>query len=233
MKLSWDGSYLGEIEKIVLLNKNFKIQTKNVLTWEIKIDSNIYTVISIKTNSFVQCFTDMLKPTFELNSNGTHSLLHKNNIYTIVKLDKTIYKLKQLENIDINSFDESYKYKIRKIFLFREMIGMSPNNNSSILIDLNMKIDPISIYENVNKIYLNDLNVYLSKNIIDKYFVKTSIDVFCVEICRKNYKDENISFIINDLRTKIYNIIKNIDKDKAYISGLITNRINRNFMINT
>lgn len=242
----WDGSYLGVINDNNILNSciykkfvnnNNKFDEKcedeklprNVMfthVWKLKIDSVIQVCYVRKINSLIPCFVDETKELFGLKKLGTHWCKYKNKKYILIRANDKINKIceyRLLIDFDIDYFSVEQKDTIRKIFMFRDIMGMKLNNEKSICIrEMNDKMEILCSFDTDSKYELTASNnvtskLELTKNIKKKWF-GDAYDVCDVAKSLCGYKKNiDINSIILNLNIKMTSIMRRLKIDKQHV----------------
>ena len=128
----WDGSYIGK------LNRSdadiYRLNGRNYWVFYLE-NRTIACTVSYSSNN-LQCVLDELKSDFCISKTGTHSC-HINNRYAVICrvpmednkliMDTPLSKVKG--DVEEGDYDE-----IRKVIIFREMLGILGTTNSSVVI---------------------------------------------------------------------------------------------------
>jgi hypothetical protein len=249
----WDGSYLGVINDDNILNsciyKNFvnnnnkfpekvfvedeKVDRNIMFThiWKLKIGILSQLCYVRKINSSIPCFIDETKELFGLKKLGTHWCKYKNIKYILIRANNKINKIfenKLLIDFDIDYFSVEEKDTIRKIFMFRDIMGMKLNNEKSICIrEMDEKMEILCAFDTDSKYELTDARskLELPKNIKKKWFGDNyRVCDVAKSLCgyRKNI---DINCIILNLNIKMTSIMRRLKIDKQHIISCCIKKI--------
>jgi hypothetical protein len=218
---NWDGSELTDI-----FNEDTTIEEgiydKSVY-WRIEKDEKEEFCIIRLSPTLFPCLIDELKPIFKLEKNGTHWIKYKGKKYILLKVmykNGTILKELTLDKIE---HKESLQYEVQKIFIFRELLGLSQNFEKCIILrEIGQFIIPISFYE-TNMVPSGEKKV-IPETIIEKWFKNITLDEAVSKLFRiKDAKDiTDLSF---KLRGEMETIFNRVDKDLIMNMDEILQRI--------
>ena len=233
----WNGTYLGEIQHIV--NKIY-YEINKTHYWTILYD-NHYILGAIKQiENPINCIYDELLTLFNLAKMGTNYFKYKSKYYIIYRVNTRSndnYRIIPdipLSYIDINTLDNNYRREIRKIYIVRDMLGITHTADSDIIIRMPDK--------NISKSYMISMKTYsLNENIYfnnictltytckKKWFIEKKEDISIRDVYKEIFSDvksvEDLTDYISHISTQIDKIIKRIDKKYCYISKLISHRL--------
>ena len=210
----WDGSYLGRI-----CNKNIiDIFTHSgTKYWKLDIYGHERICIVKPIINGTASFCDEMKEYFGQSKLGTHRVKYHTKVYLLIEA-RTDSKGHVIEEITINNIDPTrdanFMKRVREIFVFRDIFGLSMTREKSIVVRWSDKAYippyPISFIE-------REMRPYDDRDVITitsekKWFGDISIG----EVLRSMLKitsDTDISNIIAYLRNKIEQAIERIDRD--------------------
>jgi hypothetical protein len=221
---SWDGSEISEFlkeKKIHIEEGRYDENTYWKITNEETGEEGICIVRS--TTCTLACLLDEIKPIFGLEKMGTHWIKFKNKKYILIKPE--IVKGVIIKELTLNqiNYNRKLEKEVQKIFIFRELTGMSKNFESSIILrKKGLVIKPISFYE--PNMTPSNCGKVLPNTILEKWFKNTSIDhevkkMFNVE------KLDNINYILFDIREKMEKIFNRLDPESVTNLDEILSRI--------
>ena len=219
-KLKWDGTEIKDLGQIVFKKELVKVSLKKIFLWTIRDNDKETKILAspIKTN--IGCIADQLKPLFGLKKNYTHYYKQGSNYYLLIKYNRNIYQMYKLSDCSSDEFTQDYLMKIQQLIKYKNLIGSYPNNEETIWVDIESKIDPISLIDNMSKLLsLRESDTHTSKRI-----QKTWID-------ENLYLSGNMA-TISVLRNQIFEIIRNIDPTQVHLTTFIYNRLSYQFMKN-
>lgn len=221
LDIEWNGKQINDpSDKIIwtekILNVNYchiQLDDENILYAEIRQCINLLPIV-----------IDEIKPVFGLNKLGTLWFKHAGYHYMLIKADifpesREIIVRKKLKIFSISSLNENLINQIRKIFAFKEMLGITSNNESNILI-----IDQKAISCNEFSIKNGEHESCLSNTLIDKWFKNINLNDIIKEISKAYHADRVSSraFIIYE---KIVKIIEKIDRKLITFADIIKLRL--------
>ena len=231
----WNGTYLGEIKKII--NKSYYESTKTHY-WMILVNNCYILGVVRKIDCPIDCIYDELLTLFNLAKMGTNYFKYKSKYYIIYKINTRSndkYRIIPdipLSFIDINTINENYRREIRKIYIIRDILGITHTVDSDIMVrvpDKNVNksyLISMKTYGLNEKIYFNNIST-ITNACIDKWFTD---DINIHDVYREIFSDiknmEDLTDYISYISTQIEEIIESIDKRYCYVSKLISNRLN-------
>ena len=228
----WDGSYLGQYTKSVI---DWKLETKRSKYCQLNIDGEV-TICEIKSvKSHIPCVVDEIKPYFGLKKLGTHDLHIGKTLYQIIKATlpslgglQEDYRLDEIVKIHggAQNLPEELISQVRKIYIFRNILGISQSFDRSIRIRLedNVMI-PISFTENKME---PDINKPISKVAIKKWFDGNDMIIPDILFEMLSIDDVNeIEYTIPIIRSEIDKVIKRIDRNLVILNSLLTRNIQK------
>lgn len=238
--LRWDGSHLGKLDYNVFSYIGVSHETKAEY-FGVTCDSIPYVVTRKRSPSSIPNIIDELKVVFGLTKMGTHScILPDGHRYLLSRVPlcsdgRTIVNSKRLIdcNVDPPSGVDEFDAGIRKIFVFRELMGLAKTNEATVLIhcDDDGKFTPVSYRESA--IEPGDCFV-LPDTVYYKWFPEPERG--CpVSITTARMLDVNTEDVMTNklaaLRTEMASIINRIDKEEITMMNGILDRVNRRLLI--
>jgi len=204
---NWDGSNITDF----ILNENIIIEEgkyNKKTYWKI-IKDNVYEICLVKTstNTF-PCLIDELKIAFDLEKIGTHWIKFKSKIMILKKLE--IWGNIVLEELTLNKikFNKYLEAEVQKIFIFRELLGMTANFEKNIILrNKGLYIKPISFNDNNMAPYSE--GKVIPETIINKWFKNSSLN----EAILKMFGTKNINFVLLKLKSELEKICLRVNKD--------------------
>lgn len=182
--LEWNGSEITELLKKAKIVEGvyhktvyWKItwKSRNKTTRKIRKISE-YCVVRNLNHGLRSCLIDEIKPLFNLKKIGTHWAHYgsKKLLFLRVALDKhqrIIYDL----TLDKTEWKPQLESEVRKIFAFRELLGMSKSYESSIIVRIKkVSVDVISFYDpNMEPSYIDNV---IPKTVQEKWFKTVTMD---------------------------------------------------------
>lgn len=235
--LKWDGSYIGEFKGDIIIAqytyKNYKFFVLKIKLVNETIIPSRYVLVKNKFPNIV----DEIKPIFNIQKTGSHSLKIDSQLYVIYK---SKYKIENKDTykffIDksLNRFDKKdpirmrHSIEIKKIIVFRELLALRFNIEPSIL--LNIKT---GLLTSINEIETNANNDSCSRSIITRgvaleWFIENDIPFFvkCMtgNLSISDADCEDINITTSRLKNKLEEIIERVDKDYIWFSSYVVNR---------
>ena len=218
----WDGS---DVTDFINNEKTFirEAEYKKITYWVIINEKERETCSVKPTTSLLSCLIDEMKPIFGLEKIGTHWFKFKGKNMLMHKLeivDGCILEELTLKDVKYN---EKLEPEVQKIFIFREILGMSKSFESSIVLrNKKFFIKPVSFYE-PNMVPSKKSNV-LPNTILDKWFSKTSVDKVVLKMFKLD-KIENLTSVLLELKTKLDKIVERVNPDAVTNIDEILSRI--------
>jgi hypothetical protein len=222
----WDGSEIKDLFSNETIIEEGKLD-KNTYWRIIRGNKEEYCLLRNATNnSTLSCLIDELKPIFKIEKNGTHWIRYKGKKYILLKVN-TKNRVVILDlSLDKFGYHEYLEPEVQKIFIFRELLGLSCNYEKNIVLrKVGKFIKPISFYE-TNMIPAKEEKVIPNK-IIEKWFSNNTLD----EIVKRMFRIKTNQDIINlthELRNKMEKIVERVDKNHiTTVSEIIQRIVNR------
>lgn len=222
MSLPWNGTYLGSVDrkKSILFIQKINVHKK---FYYLNLNGYMLSCLGFETIDTHYCIADELKILFGLQKLGTHWIRFGQSKKLLILINPTLYQLypnfTSLTMIDPKAVDETFKFEVQKIFIYRLTLNII--NNSDTLIDV-INGKPISTKEAHIDNVIN--NSHISKTIFDKWF--NEIDYSKVAIKIFNLQTiEQVTNFINIIRDQIYAIINQVDQTEIYLSNYILGRL--------
>lgn len=227
--LPWDGTNLGELtdDNILEQLETITVSNKKLYVFRLKINDKYPIGLGYSTENGIPCITDQLKPMFNITPAGSHFFKYKSFQYFIIRYFEDLSYYDRLSDINIDELTVTYKLKIRRLFIYRDIIGTFPNAETNILIDKRQILDPISLSENIKDATLNGIKTRLSKECVNRWlkddeirYNLTSLD--CKMINTTNF---NHSEYIASVKTTIQDTMLRIDGEHISFVNAIIDRI--------
>lgn len=226
----WDGTYLGIIHDNNI-NKKYIVGEREY--WDITINKFRVVCLIKKVKDCTSCIIDELKSLFALEKMGTHHIKYHNNFIVLYRCRLSIdgkemiyeHTLNDLHSKGLLTINSDILSKIRKIYVFRDLLKIGKTNDNNILIRYSSSgaIYPISYNESALK--LERINNFSSPGTIpemyykkwfrnDKYDKIFNINVLLLSMLKIIYKDK-IQGTISKLRRDILEICERV-KPQTY-----------------
>lgn len=213
----WDGSDITEFIK----KKEVKIyegENNNKTYWIIEDtnslnESNREIVLVRSALNILPCLIDELKNIFGLEKIGTQWLKLHGKIYIIFQtlVDKEGKNDAILDEITLDhyKYDKNIEIEVQKIFLFREMLGLTMNFEKNIILrKYPLYIQPISFYEANMK--PGSSGKVLPETVLDKWFKNTDLDSATCKFFNID-KIENMNEVLLELKGKLEKTFNRVD----------------------
>lgn len=214
--MEWDGSFLG----------NFTSAEVSIIEKHCNIDGKYYYCKS--TKNMIYCIIDELKPIFNIQKIGTHQITIDQKHYVIYNISY-LNPINTIANYNHKKLSKTYINNIRKIIVFKELFGITPLNEKSILADINCKYNEEAITKDSIPLSVNELTISITKNkllpqpIVNKWFVDVTMsDILKLML---NYYKLGETECFNQLRTNMQDTINRIDHNYIYIESVIIQKI--------
>ena len=241
----WDGSDITEFIK----KKEVKIyegENNNKTYWIIEDTSennNRKEVVLVRSSqNILPCLIDELKNIFNLVKIGTHWLKLHSKIYIILKTlvekggeekekeekektekEKTEEAILDELTLDHYKYDKNIETEVQKIFLFRELLGLTMNFEKNIILrKYQLHIQPISFYEANMK--PGNSGKVLPGTVLDKWFKKTDLDTATCKFFNID-KIENMNEVLLELKGKLEETFLRVDPSSIMNVDEILTRI--------
>lgn len=218
----WDGSEISDFindKKTIIEEGNYECNTY----WQITCEEIKEICIARSTKCTLACLIDEIKPIFGLEKMGTHWAKFKNKKYILIKPE--IIKGIIIKEITLNqiNYNRRIEKDVQKIFIFRELLGMSKNFETSIVLrKKGLEIKAISYYE-PNMTPSNSGKV-LPNTVLEKWFKNTSIDLEVKKMFNIE-KLDNINYVLFELRGKLEKIFYRLDPESVTNLDEILSRV--------
>lgn len=182
--LQWNGSEITELltkakiqEGIYHKTVYWKLtwRSRNKKTKRIR-EISEYCIVKNLTHGLLPCLMDEIKPLFGLHKIGTHWAKHSSKKYLLLRVktdqdDRIIYDL----SLDRFEWNSHIAPEVKKIFAFRELLGMSKSYESSIIVRINhVSVHVISFYD--PNMEPSSHNAVIPKTVLEKWFTDTTVD---------------------------------------------------------
>ena len=238
--LKWDGTeitHLLEDENIIIeesiygdliyyrfINKKEVKLNQHKKGEKEKEDENIG-IVRTSSTSF-PCLIDEIKPVFGLQKIGTHWFWQYNKIMILQKariVDGVV--VQELHLNELTYHHHRLEVEVRKIFTFRELLGMSKNHEKSIILrDFEDRILPVSFYEpGMEPAHKGKV---IPESIMKKWFDGITIDQ-CVTKLLEVYDINDMSKKLSILRKDLEGIVLRVDKEQITMVDEILTRIRK------
>lgn len=243
--LPWDGTDLGILIDYNIIKAEYKNYYKDpdktivlshpcnikLLEFILKINGNRYYALGYKTKTKQPCLADQLKSCFNFNLKpiGSHIFTYNNNKYFIINYPPELHQFIPLSIFQGELLTPEYEFKIKMLFMIRDIIGVYRNSESTIFIDPNQIIDPFSLYENIKETMESNNDTVLSKTCVDKWFKTNAIRKF-IQLQSGGIKEKDIPEYINNIRGKLEDVIVRVDKELVSCINALIYRLNVRLM---
>lgn len=206
-KLPWDGSSLGIIDKIVLLERSGKPLNFLLLNlW-----GQARWVTYHRNKNLLPCIIDEIAPYFNIEKVGTHSAFYKERQIIIYDTPGVYNDASQIKP---NLLTKEVKQKIQDVMVFRIFTGLYLNSHKNVI----FKDGHFRPYNNKISLNLSDVT-RLSLVSMLEWFVDDIAD----SKSRMGIDEDDIIH----LRIKMEKVILRIDKELIFYENYIIQLINR------
>jgi hypothetical protein len=218
----WNGSNISDFikdEKTIIEEGKYK----NNVYWKIKHENMEEICLKRNSTTSMGCLIDELKPAFGLEKIGTHWFKFKGKTMIIFKpIIEKGFVVEEL-TLDQITYKNGLETEVRRIFLFREILGISQNYEKNIVLrKKGFFIKPVSFYEaNMNPSHSGKV---IPDTILDKWFKKTDLDEAVQKFFNVN-KLEDINKTLLDLKNKLVDIFNRVDPNAITNLDEILSRI--------
>lgn len=239
--MQWDGSFIGEFDTNIIIKNILDMQGDNYFFLNFgKIVICRYT----KTfkNCYFECIVDEIKPIFNINKTGTHSIKIGKLYYIIfktkIKKSNDGFKINwetPLFFLDKNSElfkNDQFIHTVRMMIAFKEIIGMRRDIMKKICVKNEKKMILITKNE-------SNYNSCLSESLIpikifENWFPEKDLSDYVKLMCNAIDKitDDGIEYkesfeILFSIRNKVSNVINRIDNKYIQFCDFIINNCNK------
>ena len=232
----WDGSDVTEFIKDETTHIH-EAQSEKRMYWIIERENEIETVLAKTSTHTFACLVDELKPVFGLEKMGTHWVKLHGKIYILFKPEKD-RKNVILEELTLNEYkndkndkhknheykyDKNFEREIRKIFLFREIVGVPRNTEKNVILRIKgLYVQPISFYE--ANLKPDNSGKVLSNIILDRWFKDVDLDKAVADFFQIT-SIERINDVLLPLHQKLEEIVKRTGPSSVMYVDEILSRI--------
>jgi len=221
---NWDGSNITEF----INKKEIKIyegENEKKTYWLIENEeSKTKEIVLVRSSvNILPCLIDELKIIFNLEKIGTHWLKFHGKIYIIFRIEMEDENVLDEITLDQYKYDKNIEKEVQRIFLFRELLGLTMNFEKNIILrNKSLYIQPISFYETNMK--PGNSGKVLPSTILDKWFKNTDLDT-STRVFFNIDKIENMNEILLTLKTKLEKVFNRVDPNSIMNIDEILTRI--------
>lgn len=233
----WDGTYLGKLtdDNIEIISCSGAVgDLTDISYWKVTCYGyTTYCMVKASPTCFPS-ITDELKVIFRLPKLGTHRIHYKNKHYILIKPALKSNGMPEPETTlaDLNKSTKlSIIDQIRETFVFRDILGITKTNESSLVV---RHIEyPFHVLEVISFIEpkWDYCDTVLSNKLLEEWFN----DVSPSDVSRKIFhiiSRKDIPYRINMLRTHFESVVLRVDKDSVWIIDAILERLLNRLMNN-
>lgn len=205
MNLPWDGSFIGKISSQDMIYINTILGYR---FYDIRLENSLLRCMAKQIANALPSIFDEIKQIFAISKIGTHRIKCNGKLYLLIHESRVFSdKLSKIQDLtDSNNND------IRKIFIYREIVGLRSTHRGSIRL---YQDEVLSFVE--NSMVLDVHKSVLPKSSVKKWFKEITVDDELRAIM--NNKTSQI------LRWEIEKIVNRIDKNFIWIVGIIIERL--------
>lgn len=226
----WDGTNITDFinrKEIKIYKGEYENENNNnkKTYWYIENTENGEEEIVLVRNSLniLPCLIDELKTVFHIEKIGTQWLKLHGKIYIISRVETENGEVLDEITLDQYKYDKNIEKEVRKIFLFRELLGLTMNFEKSIILrKKHLYIQPISFYETNMK--PGDTGKVLPGTILDKWFKKIDLDTATCNFFNID-KIENMNEILLEFKGKLEQVFNRVDPNSVMNIDEIVTRI--------
>ncbi len=207
--LKWDGSDLTKFLNMKDVYWEEAIY-KNLIIWRIYHNNKEELCYVRSSSSSLSCLIDEFKPIFNIEKIGTHWFKYKSKKLILLKPNVRGGKIIQEISLhEIHTYDEKFKILVKRVLLFREIMGISRSNEKGIICRVNNRsVKPLSFYE--PNMYPNKNTKVLSNKILNEWF-EGDLEKSLKEFFSIRYSKDITTYIFK-LRIKMEKIIYRLDR---------------------
>lgn len=230
----WDGTCLPYFSGQRNIIYKFKDPNTKLNYWVINYCNTQAVCIVKSVKNVASCIYDELMPLFGLSKMGTHYVILGVKIYILYRV-QTVNNEQYIPEVFLSNFIKENFQKmsypqIRKIYIIRDLIGVSHTTDSDIVVRfLNGSIPYFISMKTYGVIGDKIIESSITETCKNKWFIENGKEISV----RQTYKDlfteirstEDIHNLIAGLSIKIDGIIERIDRNLSYIQTLICERI--------
>lgn len=229
----WDGSNLLYFSKRHIICE-FKDEKTKLKYWAINYCNNQTICIIKSAKNVAPCIYDELMPLFGLSKMGTHYVILGVKIFILYRVQTIAYNQYIpelfLSNLTKQNFHSICYQQIRKIYVVRDLIGVTHTTDSDIIVRfLNGTIPYFISMKTYGIIGDQIIESTISETCKNKWFIENGEEISVRQIYKDLFTEikssEDIHNYITSLSIKIDHIIERIDKNLCYIQTLICKRI--------
>lgn len=132
-QLEWNGTYIGKITK---QNIEQIVKFKGDTYWKLNYNNIKLFVLAKSSKNLYPCIIDELKPIFHIPKLGTHYCHLGSRLHILIRvISHTINDISvDIKLNEINYNDLLFSEKVKNIFAFRELLGITVTTGNSIRI---------------------------------------------------------------------------------------------------
>ena len=202
----WDGTEIS-LNDFTIRKAIYEKYTYWVL---IKDKIKDYCIMRYSTHT-LSCLIDELKPIFKIEKNGTHWAKHIGKIVILTRVN--VINNVIIEDLSLSEikYRESIVFDIQKIFLFREILGITRSWEKNIMLrKQGLDVIILSFYEpNMSP---GNRDKVIPDTVLDKWFPDTNLD----EVIKKIFgisKSSEVTNLIHELRIQMLQIFNRVGKN--------------------
>lgn len=192
---------------------------------EMEEDEENVGIVRTSTTTY-PCLIDEIKPVFGLHKVGTHWFRQYNKIMILQKArTRNGVVIQELRLNDLSYHHERLEPEVRKIFTFRELLGMSKNHESAIILrEFEDVIVPISFYEpGMDPAHKGKV---IPESILKRWFGNMTIDLLVKKLLQIEKSDE-MTKKLAEIRSHLEEIVNRVDKEQITFVDEILTRIRK------
>lgn len=245
--LPWDGSYLGEYPTSAILQKWYM---GGVLYYGILLNGDEFIYVTVhRVKDLFPLIVNDLKEVFDLPRRPLHHITFCGSIYILYPVPVTSdgqlvweVPLNQLPNNHSLRSDPDFEDRVRKLFVFCELLSLPDSDETNIIIQSDyVPVNNNETKTTIVKELVRDFNI-LPASVIKRWFNE---DIFIEYIVRdmlhyqkdknpddtSNSRSNNFGVLLFDLRSRIETIIRKYDTNYIWYSNFIVDRVSRYILV--
>lgn len=234
-KFEWDGSYLGDHPSSIILSST---KTRIGRYCQIQIANAKGMGILRSSVDYTPCLVDELKPIFNINKIGTHSLKIDGRLHILTRAmtasidalnpeDDMIIDDIPLAELGINpsAADLVFRHQVQELLCFRDLMALAGSHVGSIFVRVPETRMPYPISVKEYNMRFTNQKAILSNTMAQKWFTDRSISDVLICMMRIDLENFDMSTLLAKYRSEIEQVFIRIDKRRVCSIVSILNRI--------
>ena len=205
MDFSWDGSFLGNVKK---KDMQFVQTLHGYKIYDIIFPKGDLRCMAKQITTSLPSLSDEFKPIFSLSKIGTHRIKCSGKLYLLIP-ENRLFSDKLSQTKDVNKIRSE---EIRKIFVYRELLGLRSTHHGSIRVDTT---ETLSFVESSIQM---DVHVsVIPATAIRRWFSEVTFE----DQLQKMSETQEVA----RLRWQLEDVVNRIDKNYIWIVNVIIRRL--------